>query len=319
MTVMSRDSVSGYKKREVGAQAAGRELNVQAVLKGKLLQRADDLVITAELVDVRRNTHLWGGQFNRKLSDMQSVQEEIAGQISSKLRGGLSGAEKKRLTKRYTENPEAYQLYLKGRYFWEQRTEGPLKKSIEYFNQAIEKDPSYALAYAGLADAYWSASTAYSFLPPRDAIPKSKAAAEKALELDESLARPHATIGAALWSYDWNYTAAEEELRKATSLDPRDATAHHFYGLLLSSLGRSEEAVVQLQRARELDPFSGVIQHNLARALVYARQFDRAIEEGRKTPENSAGGHRYLAEAYAAKGMAEQAVPEYQKAADLLP
>src|SRR4029077_19286933 len=154
LTVMSRDAVSGYKKREVSAQAEGSELNVQAVLKGRLLQRADDLVVTAELVDVRKNSHLWGGQFNRKLSEIQAVQEEIARQISSKLHGRLSGEEKKRLTKRYTENPEAYQFYLKGRYYWEQRTEEPLRKSIDYFIQAIEKDPGYSVAYAGLADAY---------------------------------------------------------------------------------------------------------------------------------------------------------------------
>ncbi len=224
LTVMSRDSVSGYKKRDVGAQAAGHELKVQAVLKGKLLQRADGLVITAELVDVRKNSHLWGGQFNRKLSDIQAVQEEIAKQISSKIHGQLSGEEKKRLTKRYTENPEAYQLYLKGQFFWEKRTEEPLKKSIEYFNQAIEKDPGYALAYAGLADAY-VVSSSYSFLAPRDAFPKARAAADKALEIEDDLARPHATLGFCLWSYDWNWKAAEDEFKKAISLDPRYAHA----------------------------------------------------------------------------------------------
>jgi len=317
MTVMSRDSVSGYKKREVSAQAAGRELNVQAVLKGKLLQRADDLVITAELVDVRRNSHLWGGQFNRKLSEIQVIQEEIAKQISSKLRGGLSGAQKKRLTKRYTENAEAYQLYLKGQYFWEKRTEEPLKKSIEYFNQAIEKDPSYALAYAGLADAY-VVSSSYSFLAPRDAFPKARAAAEKALEIEDDLARPHATLGFCLWSYDWNWTAAEDEFKKAISLDPRYAHAYHFYGMLMITLGRTDEAVALLQRAGELNPLSGIIRANLGRAYLYARRNEQVISTCRSAPDFPTA-HRFMAQAYAAKGMTQEAASENQKAADLLP
>jgi tetratricopeptide (TPR) repeat protein len=302
----------------MSAQAAGRELSVQAVLKGKFVQRGEDLAITAELVDVRKNSHLWGGQFNRKLSDIQAVQEEIAGQISSKLRDGLSGAEKKRLAKRYTEDPEAYQLYLKGRYNFEKRTEEPLKKSIEYFNQAIEKDPGYALAYAGLAGAY-AVSPSYSFLAPRDAIPRSKAAAERALELDNKLAGAHAALGWALWMYDWNYPAAEEEFRKAIALDPRDAAAHLWYGITLISLGRTDDALAQLQRAREIAPLQAIVQATFARAYLYARQYDRAIEEARRAPESFSTGHRLAADAYIAKGMLERARSEYQKAADLLP
>ena len=317
LRVMSRDAVSQYKGPDVSAQAAGRALKVQAVLKGKFVQHAQDLTITAELVDVRDNSHLWGGQFNRKLSDMQAVQEEIAGQISSKLRGQLTDEAKKGQTKHYTEDPEAYQLYLKGRYFWEKRTEEPLKKSIEYFNQAIERDPSYALAYAGLSAAY-AVSTGYSVLAPREAIPKSRGAAERALEIDDGLGQAHATLGWSLWSYDWNYAAAEKEFKKAIALDRRDATAPFWYGVLLMTVGRSDEAVAQLERARELAPLQAIIQAFVARAYLLARKYDRCIDEARKTPATFAPGHSRLGEAYAAKGMPVEAAAEYQRAADLL-
>ena len=242
LKVMSRDSVASYKKRDASAQVAGRELKVQAVLKGQVVQHEQDLSITAELVDVRDNTHLWGGRFNRKLSEMQAVQDEIATQVSAKLRAGLSGDEKKRLTKRYTEDPEAYQLYLKGRYFFEKRTEEQIKKSIDYFTQAIDKDPGYALAYAGLSSAY-VVSTSYSYLSPGDCIPKGKAAAGRALEIDDTIAQAHATLGWSLWSYDWNFLDAEREMKRAIVLNPNDATAHLWYGLLLVSSGRTDDAV----------------------------------------------------------------------------
>ncbi len=318
VTVMSRDSVSGYKKRDIGAQAAGRELSVQAVLKGKLLQRADDLLITAELVDVRRNSHLWGGQFHRKLSEIQTVQEEMAGQISAKLRGRLSGEEKKRLTKRYTENAEAYQLYLKGRYFWEKRTEDSLKKSIDYFNQAIEKDPAYGRAYAGLAEAY-SVLSSWGVMPPKESYPKARAAAAKALEIDDSLVEAHACLGL-LTSYDWAWSAAEREFKRAIELNPNYATAHHWYGMLLASLGRSDEAIAELHRAKELDPLSRIIQANNARISLYARQYDRALEEARKTIEQFPdyfNGPLMLGRAHEAKGMLEQAIREYREAVNL--
>jgi eukaryotic-like serine/threonine-protein kinase len=317
LTVMSRDAVSGYKRREMSAQAAGRELKVQAVLKGTFVQRAEELMISAELVDVHDNSHLWGGQFNRKLSDMQAVQEEIATQISSTLRGRITGEEKTRLTKRHTEDPEAYQLYLKGRYFWEKRSEEPIKKSIDYFNQAIERDPTYALAYAGLADSY-AVSTAYSILAPGDAIPKSRAAVQKALEIDENLAVAHRILAWALYSYDWNYVAAEQEFKRAISLDPRDATAHQWYGNMLVCQGRTDEAIAQVRRAVEMAPLQGPIQVFLGRAYLYSRQYDRAIDELRKGPEDSPIRHSILGHAYAAKRMPAEAGAEYQKAAERL-
>jgi eukaryotic-like serine/threonine-protein kinase len=315
LVVMSRDSVRGYRGRDISAQAAGRELKVQAVLKGSFDQRGNDLLVDAELVDVRNNGHLWGGQFHRRLAEMPAVQEEMARQISAKLRGGLSAQGNKPLTRRYTENPEAYQLYLRGRYLWEQRTEKTIQDGINYFDQAIALDPGYSLAYAGLADAY-AVSTAYSFLPPADAVPKARAAAEKALEIEQDLAHPHATLGYVLGFHDWNWAAAEEEFKKALSIEPRYATAHLWYGLLLLSVKRTDEAIAEMSRGHEIDPFSGVILQNLSRSYLFSRQYDRAIEEGGKTP-NVAFAHMRVAEAYAAKGMPGQAASEFQRAAEL--
>ena len=299
----------------MSAQEAGRELQVQAVLKGKFTQHEQGLAITAELVDVRGNTHLWGGRFDRKLSDLQAVQDEIATQVSARLRSRLSGDEKKSLTKRFTDNPEAYQLYLKARYFFERRTEEQLKKSIDHFTRAIDLDPGYALAYAGLASAY-GVSPSYSALSPRDSFPKSKAAAGRALEIDDTIAQAHAALGWALMCDDWNFPAAEEEMKRAIALNPNDATSHHWYGILLISLGRTDEAVAEMRRAIEIDPFSPVLQMNLARAYVNGRQFDRTIEEARKEP-TFALSHLRLGEAYAAKGMRERAAEEFRKAAEL--
>ena len=211
LRVMSRDSVAGYKKRDASAQVAGRELHVEAVLKGRFTQRDQDLAVTAELVDVRDNSHLWGGRFDRKLADLQTLQEEIATQVSAKLRAGLSGEEKKRLTKRYTGDPEAYQLYLRGRYCFEKRTEEQIKKSIDYFTQAIDKDPGYAMAYAGLSGAYM-VSTSYSYLAPGDCIPKGKAAARRALEIDEGIAQGRIRVSA---GHSGRPTTAERLGRRA--------------------------------------------------------------------------------------------------------
>jgi len=319
LTVMSRDSVSRYKGPEVSAQAAGRELKVQAVLKGKFVQRAQDLLITAELVDVRDNSHLWGGQFNRKLSDIQAVQEEIAGQISSKLRARLGGEEKKRLSKRYTENAEAYALYLKGRYHWNKRTAEDIQKGIGYFQQAIEKDPTYALAYAGLADSYVILFQ-YAGLPSRETFPKANAAALKALEIDDTLAQAHAALAWTHQLFDWDFSAAEKEFRRAIELDPKYPTAHHWYSLLLSLLGRHEQAIAEAERAYELDPLSPIISNLRARVFYNARQYDRAIEAARKTLELDKGFIQALLTlglALEQKKMYPEAIAEFEEAVRL--
>ncbi len=320
LRVTARTIVSRYKGREAEPQKVGRDLNVKAVLSGKVLQRGDTLVIQADLVDVANGSQLWGDHYNRKMADILAVEEEIAKEISEKLRLRLTGEEKKRLAKRDTENTEAYQLYLKGRHFWEKRGEEALKKSIEYFNQAIEKDPAYALAYAGLADAY-AVSSAYGLLSPQESFPKARAAAKRALDIDDGLAQAHATLGIVLTDFDWAWAPAETEYRKAIELNPNYATAHHWYGLLLTMLGRFDEALAQSRRAHELDPFSAVIQQNTARAFLYARQYDRAIEEGRKAIEidpNFAPAHFFVGNAYEAKGMTREAISELQKSASAL-
>ncbi len=259
LKVIARSSVFHYKGKETDPMAVGKELGVRAVLTGRIMQRGDSLKISVELVDVRDNKQLWGEQYERKVSDLLSVQREIAKEISSNLRLKLSGAEQTRVTKHYTENAEAYQLYLKGRYFWNKRTGEALKKSIEYFNQAIEKDPSYALAYAGLADAYVLLSP-YSAGSPQESYPKAKAAAKRSLELDETLAEAHSSLAQALVLYDWNLPESNREFQRAIELNPNYATAHHWYGYgNLVTMERFDEAIAEMKRAQELDPLSLII------------------------------------------------------------
>ncbi|HEY6221309.1 MAG TPA: tetratricopeptide repeat protein, partial [Candidatus Eisenbacteria bacterium] len=282
--VVSRGSAFHYKGKDVSARTVGKELGVRAVLTGRIVQRGDALSIRAELVDARDDTHLWGEEYNRKLSDLLNVQEEIARDISGKLRQRLSGAEKKRLTRRYTEDAEAYGLYLRGRYHWNKRTGEDLQKGIGYFQQAIEKDPTYALAYAGLAESYgilWN----YTGLSSSETLPKAKAAALKALELDDALPQAHAVLAMTNQMFDWDFPAAEREMRRAIELDPKYPTAHHWFSLLLSDTGRHEEAIAEAERAYEMDPLSPIISNLRASVAYNARQYDRAIEAARKTIE----------------------------------
>jgi eukaryotic-like serine/threonine-protein kinase len=286
--VVSRASAFHYKGKDVGARTVGRELGVRAVLTGRIVQRGDALSIRAELVDARDDTHLWGEEYNRRLSDILAVQEEIARDISGKLRQRLTGEEKKRLTKRYTGNAEAYGLYLKGRYHWNKRTGEDIQKGIGYFQQAIEKDPTYALAYAGLADSYVILNE-YAGLPSSETFPKANAAALKALEIDDTLAQAHAALASTHHVFDWDFSAAEKEYRRAIELDPKYPTAHHWYSLYLSFLGRHEQAIAEAERANELDPLSPIISSTRAFVFYDARQYDRVIEAARKTLELDKG------------------------------
>jgi serine/threonine-protein kinase len=315
LRVAARTLAFRYKGRDTDPQKVGRELNVRAVLSGKVLQRGDLLDVQADLVDVATGAQLWGDHYNRKLADVQVVEEAIAKEISEKLRLRLTGEEKKKLAKRDTESTEAYQLYLRGRHAWEKRTPAALQESIDYFNRAIDKDPSYALAYAGLADVY-AVLSSYSLMSPRDSFPKSRAAAVKALEIDNGLARAHATLGNLLFCYDWNWTGGEAELKKAIRLDPSYPTSYHWYGILLAARGRFDEALEQLHRARDLDPFSSVIEGNIARTHFFAGHYDLAISEGRKT--SFGPGHVSAAQAYLAKKMPEEARLEFQKAVETM-
>ncbi len=319
LRVMARSTVFRYKRKEVDPQRAGQEMGVRAVLTGRVLQRGDLLVIKAELVDTEDGSHLWGEQYNRKLSDIFTIEEEISREISAKLRLKLSGAEKKQLTKRYTDNTEAYQLYLKGRFYWNKRTAEGLKKGIEYFQRAIESDPGYALAYAGLADSY-NILVSYSALAPHDAFPKAKEAATRALEIDGKLAEAHTSLAFVKFGYDWDWTGAERGFKQAIQLNPGYAFAHNFYAVLLSARGRFDEAFVHIKNAHELDPLSLPINTNLGWLLYLARRYDEAIEQYLKTIDLDEGfrlAHRRLAQTYEQNQRYSEADAEFQKAAAL--
>jgi len=268
---------------------------------------------------VRNNRQLWGEQYNRKLTDLLGVQDEIAREITEKLRPHLNGEEKKRLGKRPTENPEAYQAYLVGRFHWNKRTEEGLKKAIEHFEQARAKDPAYALAYAGLADCYALLGD-YSYLPPKEAFPKAKAAAARALELDETLAEAHTSLAFVKVQYDWDWPGAEEEYRRALALNPNYATAHQWYSEYLTAMGRHDEALAEIRRAQELDPLSLIIHAVEGRALYFARRYDEAIAQCRQTlamDPNFGVAYLFLGRACVQAGKHEEAVAAFQKAHEL--
>ncbi|HSE23982.1 MAG TPA: protein kinase [Pyrinomonadaceae bacterium] len=319
LAVIARSSVFRYKGREIDPQAVAKELGVHAVLTGVITQRGDNLSISAELVDASNNHRIWGERYERQLSDILLVQSDIAKDISESLRSKLTGEEKRRVVKRFTDNPAAYQAYLKGRYHWNKRTAADLNKSIEYYNQAIAIDPEYALAYSGLADCYLVLPD-YSDVPAQEAHPKSKAAALKALELDETLAEAHAALGGVKIDSEWDFVGAETELKRAIELNPNYATAHHWYAQYLSVMGRHEEAVKEIRRAQELDPLSLIINAVLGDTYTKARRYDEAILQLRKTIEmdqNFSRAYRYLGNAYVEKGMFADAIAAYQTAATL--
>jgi TolB-like protein/Tfp pilus assembly protein PilF len=312
LSVKARSSVFRYKGKEVEPQTVGSELSVQAILNGRVIQRGDNLILSLELVDARTGNQIWGEQYNRKMTDIVSLQTEIARDVSNKLRAKLSGAEEQRLAKNYTVNPEAYQLYLQGRYHWNKRTVEGVNKATEYFQKAIEKDPTYALAYVGLADSFIVVPN----LQRREVFPKAKAAALKALEIDESLGEAHAALANIGFYYEWNWANAEREYKRAIELSPNYATAHHWYGESLAALGRFDESFTEYNRALELDPLSLAISTDLGMAYYYARQYDRAIEHFKKLIEldpNYVRTHFYLARVYEEKGMFEEAFAEREK------
>jgi serine/threonine protein kinase/tetratricopeptide (TPR) repeat protein len=318
LRVIPRSTVFHYKDKEVDPQPVGRELGVRTVLIGRIIQRGDNLTIRTELVDVENNRQLWGEQYDRKVSDLLALQGEIAEEISNKLRlRWLTKTERQQITRNYTENTEAYQLYLKGRYYWNKRTSEGLGKAAVFFEQAIEKDPNYALAYSGVADSY---SVPQNPIAPRDRMPKAKAAAMKALELDDTLAEAHASLGNVKHTYDWDFAGAEREFKRAIELNPNYTSAHHFYALLLASLGRWQQANDQIKRALDLEPFSLIINSSAGRILYLEREYDHASEQLHKALEldpNFARAHFFLGQVYQEKGLNEQAVAEFQKALQL--
>ncbi len=313
--VIARSSVFRYKDKETDPLKAGKELGVRAVLTGRIMQRGDNLTISTELLDVRDNKQLWGEQYSERVSDLLSMQRTIASQITSNLRLKLSGADESRVTKRYTENPEAYQLYLKGRFLWNKRTAESLEKSVEYFDQAIEKDSNYALAYAGLADAWFSRGW-YGYVVPKEAYERARSAATRALEIDERLAEGHAILAAIKTTYEWDWQGAEREFKLAIQLNPNYATAHQRYSLFLPTQGRLDEAISEAKKAREIDPLSLPINENVGDILYLARRYDLATEQLRKTLEldpNYGVAHSTLSKVYEAQGMYEESLSERLK------
>jgi len=315
LKVKSRNSVFRYKGKEVDVEKVGKELVVDALLTGRIVQRGDTVQVSADLTNVQDNTEIWGGQYERKASDIISLQQQIAGDIAGKLRTKMSGAEKQQVSKQGTQNPEAYQLYVKGRYYWNKRTGADLKAAISYFNQAIDKDPGYAQAYAGLADVY-VVMVSYAEGDPKDFFAKAAANAAKALELDPTLARPHADLGLEKIQGEWDFSGGEAEFRKAIELDPSDATAHQWFSQSLSDMGsRVQESIAEANRAHELDPLSAIIGCAQGDAYNFSHQYDKAIEQYQKIiAENPsfAAAHQDISIAYWGQHKYAQVIEEYK-------
>jgi len=315
LRVIPRSTVFRYKGRETDYQTVGRELNVRAVLTGRLVQRGDTLNIQTELIDVVTESQLWGGQYSRRLSDILSVQDEIAKNISETLRLRLTGEDQKRLAKRHTENTEAYQLYLKGRYHWNKRTEEGVTKGLEYFQLAIAKDPSYALAYAGLADSYNMLGVYVR--PPKEVFPRAKAAATEALQIDNNLSEAHTSLAVIKMHYEWAWLEAEQGFRRAIELNSAYAAAHDWYAEYLAPMGRPEEAIVEIKRAQELDPLSLIISTDVGWHYYFQRRFDLALDQLAKALEmdpNFPPAHLFLGQVYVQLSRLEDANKEFQKA-----
>ncbi len=319
LRVVARTSAFVFKDRREDIREIGKKLNVEALLEGSVRKAGNRLRITAQLINVADGYHLWSEKYDQDMEDIFAIQDEISLAIVNKLKLKLLGGEKAKLVKRHTEDLDAYNLYLKGRYFWNKRTEEGFQKSLECFWQAIEKDPTYALAYAGIADCYdllgW-----YGYLPPKEAFPRAKAAAEKALEMDNALAEAHTSLAGASEFYDWDWLAAEREYKRAIELNPSHATAHHWYAEFLSHMGRHEESTAEAKRALEIDPLSLIINALVGWLFYEARQYDRAIEQLQKTLEMEPSfivAHFFLAFPYVQKAMYNEAIAEVQKAMDL--
>src|SRR5215469_14337366 len=320
LKVISRTSTQRYKKKPQKLSEIAKQLGVANLLEGSVQKTNDQVRVNVQLIRAANDSHLWADTFDRRLIDIFSVESEIARAIADKLQAKLTGAEKTAITKRPTANPEAYELYLKGRFFWNKRTAADLRKSIEYFNQALDKDPSYAVAYAGLADAYLILSQ-YGAASPADSFPQAIAAARKAIELDDTLAEAHTSLACSLAYYDFDFEQSVKEFERAIELNPNYATAHHWLSNgVLSALGQFERAIAEGKRAVELDPLSLVINTDLGQDFFYARRYDEAIAHLRKTIEMDPRfyfAHWVLGTTLQLKGQLSDAIAEYSKAVEL--
>jgi TolB-like protein/DNA-binding winged helix-turn-helix (wHTH) protein/Flp pilus assembly protein TadD len=320
LRVISRTSTMQFKRvprrpvREIA-----RTLQVDAVVEGTVLRSGDQVRITAQLIDARSEHHLWAEEYNRDIRDVLALQAEVARNIAGEIRATVTPDERKQLTASQPVDAAAYEAYLKGRYFWNRRTEDGLRKAITYFQQSSSADPNYALAYDGLADC-WLALGWYGYIPPREAFPRAKAHAIQALKLDDRSAEAHTTLAHIIMNYEWDWAAAEREFREAIQLNPNYANAHHWYGDYLSAVGRHQEAIAESKRALELDPLSPIINAWLGWRHYFARQLDQAIGQYLKTleiDENFVPAHLVLGQAYEQKAMTEEAIAELQKAVKL--
>lgn len=319
LRVISRTSAMQYKNVRKPLADIARSLHVDAVVQGSILRSGDKLRITVQLVDARTDRHLWAEDYNRDLRDVVAVQGEVARRIAEEIRTTLTAEERAELTSQHQVNPEAYEAYLRGRYFWNTRTEEGMKKAIAYFNQSMGKDPNNPLAYDGVADC-WLSLGWYGYLSPQATFPQTKAAAMKALELDATLGEAHASLAMASMNYDWDWSAAEREFRKAIELNPNYANAHHWYADYLSAVGRHDDAIKESKRAVELDPISPIINAWLGWRYFFARQYDVAIEQYLKTLEMDptfVPAHLVLGQGYEQKSMPKKAVDELKKAVSL--
>ena len=320
LRVIARPTAFRYKAKDVDPRQVGRELGVAAVLTGKVRQMQDALNVQVDLVDAVTGAQIWGAGYDRKIADLVAVKQAIAQEVTAKLKLKLSSEEQRRLVKRDSTNPEAYQSYLRGRYFWNKRTSDGIKQAIDYFQQSIERDPNFALGYVGLADSYIGL-TFYNFAAPHEAMPKAKESAIKALALDNTLAEAHTSLAHVLTNYDWNWSEAEKEFKRSIELKPDNATAHQWYAIhYLTATGRLEEAVQEMKKALELEPASLVMNTFMGATFYYAGRYDEAIDQCRRTIQmdpNFAVAHWHLGLAYEQKQVLDAATEEFKKAISL--
>ena len=314
LRVISRNSVFQYKGKSVDSATIGRELNVRTILTGRFIQHGDDLIVSAELTDMRDDKQIWGRQYNRQAADVFALQQQIIRDISEILRAKTSG-EDQRIAKRETDNPEAFRLYLKGRYYWNKRTDEGFEKAVDFFNQALEKDPTFALAYVGLANCYLSGNFNFTDTYPKR-VAMVQAAMQKALEIDDTLGEAYAVLAINNCFYKWDFTGAEIEYKRAIELNPNYATAHHWYAELLAMEGRFDESFAEYKRALELDPLSLAINTDFGLNYYYARQPELAINHLNKLKEidaNYARTYLFLGQIYKAENMFEESIAAYNK------
>jgi Tfp pilus assembly protein PilF len=321
LRVISHTSVMRYKDSKRSLPEIARELRVDAVVEEAVLRSGDRVRIVAQLIRAPADEHLWAETYERDIGDILALEDEVVGDIAGKIRIKLAALDPNRFAGLRSVRPEAYDQYLKGRYEWNKRNPVSLSRALELFRNAVAKDPSYAAAYAGLADTYAIlGASGYDLLPISEAMEKAKAAALKAIEIDDSLSEAHSSLAFVTYSYDWNWREAEKEFTRAPALNPSNATAHQWYSEYLCALGRWQQSIAEAEAAVELDPHSLIIHENLARPYYYSRHFDKAIEYSKKTLEldsRLAVSHLRLGRAFSAKGMYREAANEFQQFSDL--